>query len=111
MIIGGVLVLQLNLDVRWPSGRVARVRLRGVPLVPSRGPEEDARSVGAKPLDADDVVSLDDFYDFLAAVTRTVPDAATVEVVGFEPEIANVLDLLEIEGPPPDVISVALPGR
>jgi hypothetical protein len=102
-------VLRLNLDVQWQSGRVVRVRLRSLPLVARRG--EEAQRLGAKPLDADDVASLTTFQHFLTAVTRTAPNAAGVDVVGFEPEVAKVLDLLEIEVPPPDVISVALPQR
>ncbi|MER7582387.1 hypothetical protein [Kitasatospora sp. NPDC097691] len=97
--------LTLNLEVRWPKGRRVLVRCRGIPLVAVRA---DEVIVGSSAMENQDVVSLDAFHQYLKAATQSAPDAAVVEVVGFQPTLLRLLDLLDIEGPPPDPITVEL---
>jgi hypothetical protein len=104
-------VLRILLDVAWPQQRVVRVSLRALPLVRSgtgEGPEE-RRS--ARPLFREHVASMSALHSFLAAVTRSAANGETVEVVGFEPDVDTLLDLLDVQGRIPDVIPVTLPAR
>ena len=98
--------LVLNLDVQWPSGRLIHVRFLGMSLVPPRG--DYVAETEVTPLDREDVASLGVFHRFLAKATRMAPNAGTVEVVGLQPEVAKILELLQIEGPPPDLITIKL---
>jgi hypothetical protein len=70
------------------------------------GDRDSARSLGPG-----DVASLSALHTFLATATRTAADGATVEIVGFEPDVDALLDLLGVEGPVPEAIRVALPPR
>jgi hypothetical protein len=96
----------VNVDVRWGSGRLVHVRCLGLSLLAER--DRDISVTSGAPLDDDAVASVGSFHDYLKKVTRTAPDGGTVKVVGFEPEIFKILELLEIEGPPPDPITVTL---
>jgi hypothetical protein len=104
-------VLVLLLDVAWPRGRIVRVSLRTVPLVRSSRVDPLERDRPTRAINPEDVASLGALHAFLAAVTRSATPGATVDVVGFEPDVDALLDLLEIEGPVPEVISVPLPER
>jgi hypothetical protein len=95
----------LNLSVRWPDGRTVNVVLRALPLVGSRVRGADARAA----LDGRDVATRAALLGLLATATRNLPDQADVELVGFEPAVAKVLRLLDIDGPPPPSIRVDLP--
>lgn len=101
-------MLKLLLDVSWSGGRVVRVSLRGLPLVRSGAGNRLGDHRGARPFNRDDVASMSALHKFLTSVTRSAPDGAVVEVVGFEPDVDALLDLLDIEGPPPEVITVKL---
>jgi hypothetical protein len=102
-------MLKVLLDVSWSDGRVVRVSLRGLPLVRSGAGDGLGDRRGARPFNPEDAASMSALHKFLASVTRSAPDGAVVEAVGFEPDVDALLDLLEIEGPPPDVIAIKLP--
>ncbi|MFF3249108.1 hypothetical protein ACFYWY_36515 [Streptomyces sp. NPDC002870] len=99
------MALTVNLEVRWPNGRRVRVQCRSIPLVPVRADEVMA---DASAMEDQDVMSLDAFHRYLRTATRLVPDAGVVEVVGFQPTLFKLLELLKIEGPPPNPISIEL---
>ncbi|MFD8301518.1 hypothetical protein ACFV29_04035 [Streptomyces sp. NPDC059690] len=97
--------LTFNLEVRWPNGRQVRVRCRGIPLVSVLADEPGDK---ASAMDDQDVVSLAALNEYLKKVTRLAPNAGAVDVIGFEPTLFKLLELLNIEGPPPDSITIEL---
>ena len=95
--------LVFGIDVRWPSGRLVHVRCKGIDLLARQCPGR-VTSLGSG-----DVASLDSFHNCLRKATRAAPDGETATVVGLEPDVLKILELLDIEGPPPeDPITVAL---
>ncbi|MFC9594981.1 hypothetical protein ACFTUC_34975 [Streptomyces sp. NPDC056944] len=95
--------LTFNLQVRWPNGRQVRVRCRGIPLVAVLAEETGDE---ASAISDHDVVSQAALHQYLKAVTRLAPDAGAVNVIGFENTLFKVLELLNIDGPPPDSITI-----
>lgn len=87
---------------------MVRVSLRALPLVRGESDELSERS-DARPLLRADVASKATLHAFLSRVTRGSAHGATVEVVGFEPDVDDLLDLLEVVAPIPNVIPVTLP--
>lgn len=100
-------MLQLLVDVVWPSGRVVHVRLRGIPEIADRGPRdvEDPFAI-QRP----DVVSLASFLDFIRVRTRVLPNGATVDCFGKKADVEQVFTLLDLEGQPPSYV-LTLPEK
>ena len=95
----------LNIDVQWTNGRLVHVHCVGEPVVPER---QDYVTQAPIPLAGGDVTSLDALKEFLTELTRMAPDLGSVDVIGYDPDIFKILQLLAIEGPAPDPITVAL---
>jgi hypothetical protein len=100
-------MLTFTLQLSWRTGRTIRVQVRGVPLLRSgrslAGGSDDTTALGH-----DDVASLTAFQEFLERITRLAAEGGTVWVVGFDPDVVTVLELLEITGPPPEPINVEM---
>jgi hypothetical protein len=98
--------LVLNLDVRWRSGRLVHVRCRMMPMIGYRSTPSDGEEEDELPLDPGDVASLESFKEYLRKVTRISPNDGHVRIIGFQREIGRILELLDIEGPPPNPIPI-----
>jgi hypothetical protein len=94
-------MLQLLVDVVWPSGRVIHVRVRGVPKTAERGEENSEDAIA---IQREDVDSLTSFQDFMRARTRILADGDTVDCFGMESDVAQVFALLRLEGQPTSYI-------
>jgi hypothetical protein len=99
------MALELNIDVQWADGRLVHVHCVGEPIVAERRTYVGLASAW---LDSGDVSSLDVFHEFLTEATRIAPDGGLVEVLGYVPEVFRILQLLTIEGPPPDPVKITL---
>ena len=101
------MALIFNLDVHWPNGRLVHVQCTGIAELDERedaAPEEVTLGVA-------DVSSPGAFYNFLAESTRITADQGQVEVIGFRSQVLKIPGLLDIQGPPPNPITVTLPQQ
>jgi hypothetical protein len=89
-------MLELKVDVVWPSGKVVHVRLRGISNIAVRNKQEEG---GAVALQHEDVLSLEGFQKFMRNKTRVVAEGVTLQCFGIESDVATVFELLKLEGP------------
>jgi hypothetical protein len=100
------MALTFNLDVYWPNGRLVHVQCTGIAYLEERG--DASREITLR---ISDVSSPNAFYAFLAESTRISADQGRVEVIGFRSQVLEIPRLLDIQGPPPDPITITLPRQ
>jgi hypothetical protein len=101
----------LHLQVAWPSGRQVSVDVLVLPeFNPSRAFDRGVAKAGpSEEIGPDDLESLPALHEFLTRVTRSA-DAGEVRRVSCQrTREEQLLELLGVEGPPPDPIAISLP--
>lgn len=99
----------LSLRVRWPNGRAVNVHIQARERSgPDRELTEAARPrphyIGNEALE-----SKDHLLSFLKRLTRTSDDGDLLMAWIFENHMADLYELLDIEGPQPDPVRINLP--
>lgn len=105
---------RLKLKVEWPGGRDVPVELLILPDLARGALREDAPGEKAGPptaeIGSDDTASLAALQKFFADLTRSAAAGELRRASCLELRKEEVLELLEIEGPPREPIPIPLPA-
>lgn len=107
--LGGSLVEELNLEVHWGTQRVVQVHVDIQALADAESEKLTLDWHPVLPIGIIVLDSLDSLKAYLADATRNEPDGGRVEAMCLEPDARILLEVLGVQGPPPNPIDVYLP--